>query len=73
MVTIELLGPLGNKSLTSKAKNFYELKQELQKDTEIQKWLQHCAVALNGEIISSLDISFKDGDKIALLPPVCGG
>ena len=44
MVTIELLGPLGNKSLTSEAKNFYELKQELQKDTEIQKWLQHCAM-----------------------------
>ena len=31
MVTIELLGPLGNKSLTSKAKNFYELNKSYKK------------------------------------------
>ncbi|WP_171822476.1 MoaD/ThiS family protein, partial [Campylobacter jejuni] len=35
--------------------------------------LELCAVSLNDEIIFDENTKLKDGDKIALLPPVCGG
>ncbi|WP_304345109.1 MoaD/ThiS family protein, partial [Campylobacter showae] len=39
----------------------------------LSEWLKICAVAVNDEIASSLDAPLKDGDKISILPPVCGG
>ncbi|ELW4939927.1 MoaD/ThiS family protein, partial [Campylobacter coli] len=36
-------------------------------------WLELCAISLNDEIVFDENTSLKDGDKIALLPPVCGG
>ncbi|MDE5591506.1 MAG: MoaD/ThiS family protein [Helicobacter sp.] len=73
MIQIEFLGPLGNKTIQSQAKDFYALKEELQRIPEIKPWLQDCAIALNNEIISSLNTPLKPGDKVTLLPPVCGG
>lgn len=73
MIEVEFLGPLGNKTFQSQAKDFYALKQELQVIPELQDWLKDCAIALNNEIVSSLDTPIKNGDKIVLLPPVCGG
>ncbi|MCI5968433.1 MoaD/ThiS family protein [Helicobacter sp.] len=73
MVEVEFLGPLGNKTHKSNATTLYALKEELQAIPEINAWLKDCAIALNHTIISSLDTPIKDGDKIALLPPVCGG
>ncbi|MCH5322358.1 MAG: MoaD/ThiS family protein [Helicobacter sp.] len=73
MVKIEFLGPLGNKSLNSNATNFSELKAELQQIPELQNWLDSCAIALNDVLISTLDTPLSDGDKVSLLPPVCGG
>ncbi|MCI2236035.1 MULTISPECIES: MoaD/ThiS family protein [Helicobacter] len=73
MIEVELLGPLGNQKFTSNAKDFYALKKELQQDSAIQNWLKDCAIALNDEIVQSLDTPLKDGDKVVILPPVCGG
>lgn len=73
MIEVEFLGPLGNKTYTSNAINLQALKKELQAIPEINIWLKDCAIALNNEIVTSLDIPIKKGDKIALLPPVCGG
>jgi molybdopterin synthase sulfur carrier subunit len=28
---------------------------------------------VNDKIVSSVDVELKDGDKVVLLPPVCGG
>lgn len=42
-------------------------------DKELQKWLSICAVAINDQLVDSLDIEISSNDKISLLPPVCGG
>ncbi|EAH4774614.1 MoaD/ThiS family protein [Campylobacter coli] len=73
MVKVEFLGPINKENLELKVKNLKELKEILQKDESLKEWLELCAVSLNDEIIFDENTSLKDGDKIALLPPVCGG
>ncbi|MBZ7935349.1 MoaD/ThiS family protein [Campylobacter sp. B0100352/1] len=73
MVKIEFLGPINKASLELEVKNLKELKELLKQDESLKKWLDLCAVALNDEIIFDENTTFKDGDKIALLPPVGGG
>lgn len=73
MVRVEFLGPIGKAPVEIKAKNLKEVAQELQKDPEIKKWLDECAVAVNDKLVNRLDIELQAGDKISLLPPVCGG
>ena len=73
MVKVEFLGPINKENLELKVKNLKELKEILQKDESLKQWLGLCAVSLNDEIIFDENTKLKDGDKIALLPPVCGG
>ena len=73
MIKVEFLGPLGDKTITSEAKSLYELKEELKQNKELESWLPTCAIALNDVLVSSLDTPLKEGDRISLLPPVCGG
>ncbi len=73
MVKVEFLGPIARSPLYLEAKNLKEVAQELNKDPQIKKWLNECAVAVNDEIVKSLDVELKEGDRISLLPPVCGG
>ena len=73
MVEVEFLGPIDKENLELDVKNLKELKEILQKDENLKKWLSLCAVAINNEIIFDENIGLKDGDTIALLPPVCGG
>ncbi len=73
MVTVEFLGPIQKKPLQLEAKRLSEVAKELQKDQTLKEWLQQCAVAVNDKLIESGDVELKDGDKITLLPPVCGG
>nr|WP_269843774.1 MoaD/ThiS family protein [Helicobacter anatolicus] len=54
-------------------KNLNELKKELQKIKELESWLELSAIAVNDELVSTLEIDLKDGDRVVLLPPVCGG
>lgn len=73
MVKVEFLGPIGLEAREFEVSSLAELKVELQKIEGLQEWLKLSAVALNDEIIDDLNTPLKDGDKIVLLPPVCGG
>ncbi|EAK3197563.1 MoaD/ThiS family protein [Campylobacter coli] len=73
MVKVEFLGPINKENLELEVKNLKELKAILQEDESLKEWLELCAVSLNDEIIFDENTKLKDGDKIALLPPVCGG
>ncbi len=73
MVEIEFLGPIKMENLKLEAANLSEVKEKLGEYEELGEWLKICAVAVNDEIASSLDAPLKDGDKISILPPVCGG
>ncbi|RLC45453.1 MAG: molybdopterin synthase sulfur carrier subunit [Candidatus Cloacimonadota bacterium] len=73
MVRVEFLGPIQKDALELKITNLQELATILQETPEMAEWLKNSAVAVNDTIVSSLDIELKDGDKISMLPPVCGG
>ncbi len=73
MVTIEFLGPINKKPLTLDIKNLSELSVILKDEQDMVKWLENCAVAVNDTMVSSKDIELNSGDKVSLLPPVCGG
>jgi len=73
MVKVEFLGPIQKETLALEITNLNELAEILQKDDDVSEWLKSCAVAVNDTLVSSLNIELKDGDKISLLPPVCGG
>ncbi len=73
MVEIEFLGPIGLESIKVEAKNLGEVKAALSEKEELKKWLNICAVAVNDEIVSNINFALKEGDKISILPPVCGG
>lgn len=73
MVKVEFLGPIQKEALELDINNLNELAKILQKDDEVSEWLESCAVALNDTLVTSLEAPLKDGDKISLLPPVCGG
>lgn len=73
MVRVEFLGPIQKEALELQITNLKELAPLLQKDPQVLEWLESSAVAVNDTLVSSLDMALKDGDKISLLPPVCGG
>ncbi len=73
MVRVEFLGPIQKEPLELDITNLNELAKILQDDEELKEWLGNSAVAVNDTLVSSLEAPLKDGDKISLLPPVCGG
>jgi len=73
MVKVEFLGPINKESMELEIDNLNQLALVLKEDEELQEWLGNSAVAVNDTIVSSLDVALQDGDKISLLPPVCGG
>ena len=73
MVKVEFLGPINKESMELEIDNLNQLALVLKEDEELQEWLGNSAVAVNDTIVSSLDVDLQDGDKISLLPPVCGG
>ncbi|MCW1360146.1 MoaD/ThiS family protein [Campylobacter sp. US33a] len=73
MVSVEFLGPINKPKLELNINNLKELKEILKQDESLKEWLELCAVSLNETIIFDENTPLKDGDKIALLPPVCGG
>ncbi|RDU70965.1 MoaD/ThiS family protein [Helicobacter brantae] len=72
-VKVEFLGPIGLEAKDFEVANLEELRAELQKIEALREWLKLSAVALNDEIVEDLSTPLKDGDKLVLLPPVCGG
>ena len=73
MVTVDFLGPINKDSLQVDIKNLSELSEILKNDELVSSWLGNCAVAINDTLISQKDVALNDGDKVSLLPPVCGG
>ena len=73
MVTIEFLGPIQKAPLTLEASSLRDVARVLKEDPEMGQWIENCAVAVNDTLVSSLDTTLQSGDKVSLLPPVCGG
>jgi molybdopterin synthase sulfur carrier subunit len=73
MVTIEFLGPIQKAPLTLEAASLRDVAEVLKQDSEMAQWLENCAVAVNDTLVATLDTPLKSGDKVSLLPPVCGG
>ena len=73
MVRVEFLGPIQKEPLELNITNLNELATILKDDSDMQKWLENSAVAVNDTLVSSREHALKDGDKVSLLPPVCGG
>ncbi|MBU1642007.1 MoaD/ThiS family protein [bacterium] len=73
MVRVEFLGPIQKEALLIEASSLRDVAAALQNDEEVKDWLDSCAVAVNDTLVKSLDTVLKSGDKVSLLPPVCGG
>ena len=73
MVTVEFLGPIGKEPLKLDITNLNQLSAILKEDSSLISWLENSAVAVNDILIQDKNTELKDGDKISLLPPVCGG
>mgnify|MGYP003571694224 CR=1 FL=1 len=73
MVKVEFLGPINKESLNVEINNLNELSTILKDDTQLVEWLSKCAVAVNDTLVTSKDIALNSGDRVSLLPPVCGG
>lgn len=74
MVKVEFLGPMSNiPSRELEVQSLKELREILSQDETLHCWLEISAVAVNDEIIEDISYPLKSGDKVVLLPPVCGG
>lgn len=73
MIRVEFMGPIGKPPAEYDVKTLLELKEVFSEDKELTQWLEICAVAVNDEMVSSLDVALQDGDVVTILPPVCGG
>lgn len=72
-ITIEFLGPINKKPLQVEITNLNELSEILKQDESLKSWLNNSAVAVNDTLIKDTNYVLNDGDKVSLLPPVCGG
>jgi len=72
-IKVEFLGPIGKESISLDVSSLSELSNELKKDKDLLKWLDISAIAINDEIIKDLNHPLNQGDKVCILPPVCGG
>ncbi len=73
MVKVEFLGPIGKAPVEMEAVTLADVAEKLKEDGTVKEWLPKCAVALNDTMVSDLNTPLKDGDKVSVLPPVCGG
>lgn len=73
MVTVEFLGPIQKAPLSINAATLRDVAEVLKQDAKMAEWIDNCAVAVNDALVASLDTPLKSGDKVSLLPPVCGG
>ncbi|SFV52629.1 Molybdenum cofactor biosynthesis protein MoaD [hydrothermal vent metagenome] len=73
MIKVEFLGPIGKEPLEIEASTLRELSSKLKADKELLEWLDISAVAVNDIMVNDLDIKLTSGDRVSILPPVCGG
>ncbi|SFV68460.1 Molybdenum cofactor biosynthesis protein MoaD [hydrothermal vent metagenome] len=73
MIKVEFLGPIGEETLEIKAKTLQDVANQLQQIDSISVWLDKCAVAVNDQMTNDLSMVLESGDRVSILPPVCGG
>lgn len=73
MVKVEFLGPIAKKAVTLDIKSLQELADFMDNDKDLKEWSAMSAVAVNDTIVKESDYPLKDGDRVSILPPVCGG
>lgn len=73
MIKVEFLGPIGKDPIEIEAKTLAEVSAKLKEDERIVPWLAKCAVAVNDMMVSDLNMKLQEGDRVSILPPVCGG
>ena len=73
MVTVEFLGPIGKPPMEVEAGTLGELAKALKNVEGVSEWLGSSAVAINDTMTADRNAPLKDGDKVSILPPVCGG
>ena len=73
MVKVEFLGPMGQKPIEIEASTLQEVATYLQTVDGVKSWLDKCAVAVNDEMTNDLNQILNSGDRVSILPPVCGG
>jgi len=73
MVKVEFLGPIGLNSLEMDIESLKELSIYMTNSSELKDWAINSAVAVNDVIINDINYKLKDGDRVSILPPVCGG
>jgi len=73
MIKVEFLGPIGKAPIEMEAATLADVSEKLKEDAVLNDWLNKCAVALNDTMVNDLSTPLKAGDRISILPPVCGG
>jgi len=73
MVTVEFLGPIGKPPMEIEAATLNELAAALENVEGVSEWLGTSAVAINDTMTADRNAPLRDGDRISILPPVCGG
>ena len=73
MVKVEFSGPIDREPLELNISSLKELAEYLEKDEKVKNWLEESAIAVNDKIVKDISFQLKSGDKVSLLPPVCGG
>ncbi len=73
MVKIEFLGPINRPNMEIEVSSLTDLSNILKEDSGLKEWLASSAVAVNDTIVTDPNMALKDGDKVSILPPVCGG
>ena len=73
MIKVEFLGPIGKAPIEMEAETLEDISVKLKEDKTLIDWLDKCAVALNDTMVNDLSTVLQDGDRVSILPPVCGG
>jgi molybdopterin synthase sulfur carrier subunit len=73
LIKVEFLGPINKNPIYVEIKNLNELSSILKENKSLDEWLEISAIAVNDVLVSNKDIKLNNGDKISILPPVCGG
>ncbi len=73
MIKVEFLGPISKAPIEMEASTLADVSARLKEDDSLAVWLDKCAVALNDTMVNDLTTVLKDGDRVSILPPVCGG
>ena len=73
MIKVEFLGPMAQEIIELEATTLAEVATQLQNIESVAPWLEKCAVAVNDQMTADLSMELKSGDRVSILPPVCGG